>query len=65
MGRILITKTNKTKPAQPLVGVGLGGIQPVNWDYRCLKGDPDPEVGFRPAAKPLNQGVGRTKIVFS
>jgi hypothetical protein len=46
------------KSAQPLVGVGLGGIQPVNLNYQHPEVGSDPEVGTRPAAKPLNQGVG-------
>jgi hypothetical protein len=33
----------RAKATQPLAGVGLGGILPVNWDYRHLEGGSDPE----------------------
>lgn len=44
------------KAVQHLVGVGLGGIQPANLDYRHLEGDPDLEVGSRPARQAAQPG---------
>jgi hypothetical protein len=43
--------------AQHLVGGGLGWILPVKLNYQRPEGGSNPEVGSRPAAKPLNQGV--------
>ena len=41
------------------------GILPANLDYRHPEAGSDPEVGSRPAAKPLNQGVGRFLAKYS
>lgn len=58
---ILITTKGRKYKSRPTSGWSrTWRILPVNVNYRHLKGDPDLEVGTRPAAKPLNQGVSRS-----